>query len=802
MRSTLSPPVDAPRSFLDISDDRHRSKLVSNLIEAASKDSPMSLDSWSSQTKQKNANPPPTANSVPVANVWRQLNSLRIMAQYTRLLGEMCSQNPFLQGNPITCVQGLEWLSRFTQPTRQLPEDVRESIERTVNEYRSSSKSTNEEMTLGQAAFDVHRNMACSDRAMTQLLMSYNFPNASFSEHDVDICAWMMAQNAAADGTREQWLHSFSSWRDSGLFYPMVLGSIYMPHIQNWLPSEVHGTPIAIQFARCLTALSQPRVNHLPCLKALDAVWRSDASGASHIIAGTLDRIAVLMGVKSNGLPGCAGSFCLKTALSMFPRSFGDRNCMDESNFRSWMHMRSAVEDTFPPSLLCAPLVRPRRPTWGHQRLTLQVHEDPSTLGCIVCFAERKLSCVLPSEDKVDVAHTYSPSFSKECLAQQTSFRVQDVLWRLGDVSLSSDVASCMMHPRACAELLNGTSMAVDMDPQAALDFMASGLDHSTAALTHVSEEYMEYMRQLNAIVPPVETKTFAHPQAILMWRLDMPSRAIVYLGKGTEVKPDAESQHHLRKVLVNSKVSNACHIGSISRAPLSANDATIRDCLRSFAKTELASHPSNTVLVKAEDENASTMMMGCGKQVAPVTCTTLAESVACFALCPPSKIMTCELGASCSWKDDGIDPRYAERQLASNGTRFRDWVAMHVGKHGTQQSRLASHVIKYDTVHHTYMPWISDNGGDTVWVSVSSSAKPESKTLQGRTLRQAVEGRFFHDLRMLPTQSSQSDAEMPPKVERCNAELYMDGPNRVSVAYAPSGQERLEFIVFEHVLL
>lgn len=41
--------------------------------------------------------------------VWKQINGMRIMAQYCHSLGEMCSKNQFLQGHPITSVKGLEW---------------------------------------------------------------------------------------------------------------------------------------------------------------------------------------------------------------------------------------------------------------------------------------------------------------------------------------------------------------------------------------------------------------------------------------------------------------------------------------------------------------------------------------------------------------------------------------------------------------------------------------------------------------------------------------------------------------------
>ena len=118
----------------------------------------------------------------------------------------------------------------------------------------------------------------------------------------------------------------------------------------------------------------------------------------------------------------------------------------------------------------------------------------------------------------------------------------------------------------------------------------------------------------------------------------------------------------------------------------------------------------------------------------------------------------------------------------------------MHAGRGGTQQSRLASHFVEYESLYTTKMPWIQDDQS-VKWVNVSSTAPPESKTIHGKTLRQAVESRFLHDLRMLPSHTQLSR----PKIERSNAEIYTaNGGTKVAIAYAPSGQDKLDFIAFE----
>jgi len=740
-----------------------------------------------------------------IADVWQTLNSLRVMAQYSRILCAMCDRHPFLHAHPTTCVAGLEWLSRFLQPLQAPAQDVRHSIERSVEAFRLA-QDDGPPLPKEEATFQFHRGLACSDRDVTRVLISQHFPAMNCREYDVDVCAFMLSRGSHLD--YEDWLAAFPSWRDTGLFFPLALSAVYMPSIASWLPEERHSdSSFGILFSRCLSCLGRPGFDHVSPLKALAAVWAADSTGASQVVAGTLDRVAVLMGIRSNGKPG---EFSLAAALAAFPRSFsGDPEAdMHESNYHAWHTLRAAVEATFPPSLLLAPCVRPKRPTWGYPRLTIEVATEGTMPS--VRFAESTLQPVDPATS----CGAQSPvaSYHKDCLLNQTPGRIQDVLWRLGEIVTSPDVALCMLQPRAAKLALDGGQTRQGAQGLSRLEVMQrmpgggappAGLARDFPTPASTSPDYLEYARALETAVPRVYVTNYKETQSILMWRLDMPSRAIIYTGAGGDFKPLSESQHHVRKVLINSKVPQR-PVGGIVQVPPRTDEGILRACLLHFAVSGLLGHPSNTVLVKAgdaphehEDEEGGGDASHIGaRQAMPLTCTTLAESLACFGLCPPCKISTCPIGGSCAWKENGIDPRYAERQQAENGARFRDWAAMHAGKGGTQQSRLASHFIEYDSIYTTRMPWVQDDSS-VKWVRVASTSPPDSKTLHGKNLRQAVESRFLHDLRMLPTQQVTSDIR--PKIERSNAEIYAaDNGAKVAVAYAPSGQQRLEFIAFE----
>ena len=747
---------------------------------------------------------------IAVGSVWQQLNSLRVMAQYTRLLSTMCESSPFLQGHPTTCVHGLQWFSPLASVLSGPPLDTRRTLEKTLDMFRNSKGGG---MTRELAAFEVHRCLVCTDRGMTQLLLSLHFPKSMESE--VDVCAHMLTQPGL---TYQQWLEEFPRWRRSGLYYPLVLATKRMPTIGHWLPADSHATPIAKALTACLVLLPRGKpagagdivVGTLQCLA--DA-WARDDTPANHYLAGLLDRVAVLMGVKSNGRRINGNDFDLRPALESFPAFFtgdGSGADMHANNYRAWRALRNAVEDTFPPSLLCGPLVRPKRSTWGYSRLTLDVSAAPLCLR----FIQRSLDVVAPTPDENVIA---TPAGSRECLMQQTSARIQDVLWRLGEIVTSPEIALCMLYPRAASASIDGVKDPVlanyaefvkerplvlsQLDMPCVSGGSGSRLAARMTANQHaeagveIDSHYLAYTARLEAILPPVDMARYSKPQRLLLWRLDTPPRAILYTGDGSDVCPASESQHHLAKILINSKVPNRT-VGGIRRAPPGAGPEFLRRTLRAFARNTLPEHQANTVLARlsfaAADDSANDADVQGHAQGTPLTCTTLAESVASFSLCAPTRVTECPVGGSVAWSGtEGIDPRYAETQTAANGIRFRDWAAMHVGASGTQQSRLAAHLVEYDALHTTKIPWVSEAG--LRWVRVASTTAPHNRTIHGATLRQAVESRFLHDVRMLPTR------DQDQSVTRGNAEIYSDGAARTAIVYAPTPGDRLELIAFEY---
>lgn len=760
----------APRPTIDLGDNRAREAALEALLHAITADAPPGLAPWSVPGNNASHGAPET----PVGNQWQHLNSLRVAFQYTQLLGEMCASNPFLAGDPATCVMGLEWLSPLVAPLAPVSEPVRAALGSTIEQFRVGRGVE----TTREAIFEAHRHLVCTDRDLTRMLLGMHFQDCR--EYDVDVCAWMAG---SPELTYASWLAGFPLWRDSGLFFPLVLAAQHMPSVFHWLPPEVHHTPLAQCFARCLATVPRPETCRRSDLDALAAHWPCDQSGAAHLLAGTLDRIAVLTRIKSNGRTAAPRDMRLDPALAAFPRTFG--GSMHEANHAAWRGLGAAIEDAMPPSLLLAPLVRPKKGTWGFRALTLQLEAPPRGAGWrapTLRFAETRLSHVEPVEDSE--VHTHTPCFARDFMYTQTSHRVQDVLWRVGEIFTSPEVALGMLYPGLACACLQGDAPSRLVGCVEACSDRAGVL--SCMPVAPLDPEYLSFAHTLEGAQPPVSTEHYHQPLALLFWRVDIPPRAVIFVGEAADVDPASHSQHHLPKLLLNSKLQQRA-VGGSGVCPVGATENDLRGAIRAFAATDMRGHPCNMALARVEPREASAEV---ARQTTPVVSTTLAESLACFVLAPPLKINACRMGESLPWKEEGIDPRYAERQVAENGFRFRDWVAMHVGRGGTQQSRLAAHAVEFDALHVTKMPWLQN--GAVRWVRVASTVCPQSRTLQGPTLRQAVENRFFHDPRMLPVRAQGGT------VAKCDAEVYSERDDRATVVYSPTGSGRLEMIAFQ----
>lgn len=292
-----------------------------------------------------------------------------------------------------------------------------------------------------------------------------------------------------------------------------------------------------------------------------------------------------------------------------------------------------------------------------------------------------------------------------------------------------------------------------------------------------VSDTSLEYVHEnFKTVVRYPDTKH------VVMWRLDIPRQAIVYTGDGSDVQPNAPSQHHLPKIAFKYTQAGKSPVGGIvDTQAASPTPRSVKDCLKCFAAKELWTHPDNVVLIEREEDRRTVM---------PVTCTTLAESVACLALHDTEALVTANMGESPSWTDQARDPRYAEHQWGINGFRFREWVAVHQDENGIKQSRLAAHCIAFDCVYSQFIPW-TIHEKKIVWVKVASTLPVDCKAMNGDTLEEAVRECFLRDAATIPITPGDI-------VNIKDCEVYTEASGAVGIGYSLRNSRMTHMIIVE----
>jgi hypothetical protein len=156
-------------------------------------------------------------------------------------------------------------------------------------------------------------------------------------------------------------------------------------------------------------------------------------------ISKTLDRICILLRVKSNAT---SGDFSLDKSLSAFPACFPDVHTI-------WTGLKHAVEEAFPPSLLLKDGCK-RNGSWGYAKLT------PVTDGLVTRFAEHKLGYV--SDAGAAEAEACTPY---NMVTNGT--RLRDILMKTGEILISKEICMLMTRSRRVMEDLCSFTSRCDL---------------------------------------------------------------------------------------------------------------------------------------------------------------------------------------------------------------------------------------------------------------------------------------------------------------------------------------------------
>lgn len=282
--------------------------------------------------------------------------------------------------------------------------------------------------------------------------------------------------------------------------------------------------------------------------------------------------------------------------------------------------------------------------------------------------------------------------------------------------------------------------------------------------------------RALNSSVPLCPSQ----PLQLIMWKITAPQDTIIYTGCGREVDPFAQHHAHPSKIIIHERYQSKC-VGGVGICEEPIDDEAVRDCLKAYGAQNMWTHEGNTVL--HQDRKAAFAKT----RAMPLTCTTMAESLACFALYTPSKMHICKLGDFFVQDQTQQDLRYYEKQVADNGFRLRQWAAVYRDDERVLYSKLSTHAATCDRLYENKV-LLTDGSSNDRHVVVTSTL-PVQATLRGSTLLDAVKHLCFVQNAFPKEQGS--------AVDQSQSEIYTEGEGVVAVAYSMKGCAKIQLMIF-----
>ena len=550
---------------------------------------------------------------------------IKTLKQYGKLLTYACHfpESPishFISGHPNSCVDGLEWFKPMCEVYTLSSKD-QGRITKMLQLWKASPENT-DHLDDQRSAFALLKELPNFDPD----LMHFFLNSQKLRGYEVHVAGVLLRLFP----TMDTFLDQFHNWRSHGLTLPLLLACDRMPHILDWVPEELSNEASAKSFSTLILSMNHA---HSPddvksILMDLSDQDINEASGQR--IAQLLDRVAILMRVKSNGWE----TYDLNTSLQSFP----DLQTADLPDI--WSNIKNAIECSFPPSLLATLVTRPLRDTWGYPSLTYQVTGDGMTLR----FSENKLQWVSckkhPCNCTVVESHLHRGSISV------TPYRLQSILQKTGEIILGDEITHVMMFPMQASRYISKLPVDFQSDYSgmcANKKFMLSLMDNEEK-FTLNKEGVLEFIQKFsdNQRCIPTDHTTFRHPHHVLAWKLETPTRVVAYSDEISEVNMDNLIPHMIRKVVIDEKspIKGCCHIHTTEDVEI----RNIRDSLLFFYNHNLIS--SNPTPQKKTSGVA-------------LSAHVVEEAITCFIKEPPAAHTTIlQLNQSTPWEKDQIDSR------------------------------------------------------------------------------------------------------------------------------------------------
>ena len=166
-------------------------------------------------------------------------------------------------------------------------------------------------------------------------------------EYELDVAHSILRLHAPAtlDGLRQR----LPGWRAQGLLHVLAVAATHMPEPADWIPDTA-----ADSLGYCLEALCRSPGEYAHAIESFIATQDLAGSPTAQAVAATLDRLAILMDVKSDAEDEAGHD--LGAALAAFPKL----DALPPGD--AWWSIRPALERALPPSVLRL------NPAWASKR--------------------------------------------------------------------------------------------------------------------------------------------------------------------------------------------------------------------------------------------------------------------------------------------------------------------------------------------------------------------------------------------------------------------------------------------------
>ena len=377
----------------------------------------------------------PPEVSLAVGDAIKLADSLKILSQYARVLESACRRpdtpvGKCLSGLPEACAgTHLDWFGPLLAPLKDVGH-----LEATYARYLElwarpdGGKTASDE----HLAFEVHQAIPHEDVDFTRYLLGLSFPGSR--EYEVLVAQNILRLNP--EGSLGEFRGEFKRWRDRGLLHSLLIGARFMPTLNDWLAVEHHREAawwgdmlLGVNCARTM-AEAEAAVADL-------GIAFAHGSEAGTQVAGTLDRIGILMGIKSNAAPGNKTE--LQECLAAWTLG------ADSPAHEIWAQAKRQLEASLPPSLLCPSLFGAKRGSWGFPSLTLAYE------GGRLFIREERLTFVPKPGTKTRPTRNPNvkielPGGKPTSAKPDPAARIQDVASRMGEILLSPEMGHLMMY--------------------------------------------------------------------------------------------------------------------------------------------------------------------------------------------------------------------------------------------------------------------------------------------------------------------------------------------------------------------